>query len=101
MGLIRRLSDEQERLKVELMSARNKEGDPTYREALISLATAFPIDEVVNIAIIHADMLQHEEASIDDLVWAGEFLDHLDTIGWKVTPKNRRQRREVPGLQEG
>lgn len=95
MGLLSRLSEEQERLKSEILSAQNRDDDPTYREALIAIAIAFPIDEIVNIAIVHAEMTHREEASIDDLVWAGEFLDHLDTVNWTVRPKNKRERGQV------
>ncbi len=100
MGILMRLSDQQEALKARVMEIRETE-DPSFDEALLNLFMDQPIEELVNVAIIHAEMEGKENGTEDsDLEWASEFLDHLDTIGWKITPKNRRQRRQIPAMRE-
>jgi hypothetical protein len=99
LGILTRLSEKQEDLKsfiVDLEKDDSFEGGVTS-----SLLRGQPIEEVVNVAIIYSEM-EGEDAPdyYGQVGWASEFLDHLDTIGWTIRPKNKRQRREVPAVQE-
>jgi hypothetical protein len=99
LGTLSKLSLKQEELKGRIIQLLN-EPDPEYADAILrSLVEKLPIEEVVNCAIIHAEM-DGRRTDDHDLAWASHFLDLLDTIGWKITPKTRAQRRRLPSVQK-
>lgn len=91
MGDLRKLSALQEEFRARLVTSGR--GD-SWDEVMQQLGLSLPEEELINVAIIHMEMVGSEIPSLDDLIWAGEFLDHLDTLNWKITPKNRSDRRK-------
>lgn len=85
--MLRELSDRQLDVKEFLAGLRQQE-DKTIEEALAG-SDGYDDDTIIDLVLIRLEMSQDPTRDIQtlDLVWAGEFLDHLDTLGRKIIRK--------------
>lgn len=97
MGSLSKLSHQQEELKGRIIYLMTTPDLPYDEAVLKSLVATQPIEEVVNCALIHSQM-DGRPADDHDIAWASQFLDHLDTIGWTIRPKNKRARGRLPSV---
>ena len=89
VSILRDLSERQEELKGLLSYARREEPDLSYRERIEQLALTHNEDDLVTIATIRMEMEVRANPWLEDLIWASEFLDHLDTLGMRIAPKKK------------
>lgn len=89
--MIQELSERQEDVK-ELLASVRKIEDKSPREELAS--NLGYDDAVVTAAVLAArEMKREPDGPIDenDLVWAGAYLDHLDTQGFEIRRKKEKK----------
>lgn len=89
-GLLRQLSDRQSDVRELLNSLRHVE-DKTIEDGLAG-NLGHDDESVTAVVLAVKEMGRDPEADITvvDLIWAGAFLDHLDTLGKTVRAKPRR-----------
>lgn len=88
MGLLRELSHVQETYRGMLQDLRGIH-DKTFDDAILS-APGMDEDNVVTVACILFELeakSPQREPTQNDLLWAIEFIDHLDTLGKEVCNK--------------
>lgn len=93
MGLLRQLMDRQETYKGILMQLRQQE-DNSFADQLAS-GVGMDEDAIVAAACILYELEDQDrnewdeprEPRTSDLLWAIEFVDHLDTLGKKIVSK--------------
>jgi len=85
--LLQQLSNRQEEYRGLLIDLQQRD-DKTFQEGVLTNAD----DITVNVATVFDAMFGEEEDPISEqkLLYAMEFLDHLDTLNLKVVPKWRR-----------
>ena len=94
-GLLRELSDRQLDVKDLLSSIRGTE-DKTIQDALAG--NLGHDDEIITAVVLtRIEMSQEPDREVReiDLIWAGEFLDHLGTQGLQVRKAPVRTRRAL------
>jgi hypothetical protein len=86
-GVIRQLSDRQLDVK-ELFAAIRETNDKTIRDGLAA-NLGYPDDVVTAVVLARIEDTSDPAVEIDqlDLILAGSFLDHLDTLGFCVVRK--------------
>lgn len=86
-GVLRQMSDRQSDVK-ELISGLRKTEDKTVIEGLAG-NLGYDDDLVVACVLASLEMGRDpdRQIEIEDLIWAGAFLDHLDTQGFAVSSK--------------
>lgn len=90
LGLLSELALRQEECRV-LVRDMHENEDRSYEEA-ISIASDATEEMIVAVATIlfelkHRDPDEVHSVETTDVLWATEFLDHLDTLGWKLERK--------------
>lgn len=86
--MLHQLMERQEDVKEMIATTRRIE-DKTIGDALVG-HLGYP-DEVVTAAVLAAKEMTDDpdsEVTQNDLVWAGAYLDHLDTLGFTITRKS-------------
>lgn len=85
--MLSQLSARQEEYKGLLIDIRKRE-DKSFDEGLLTNAD----NNVVNVATCLDALLGEETDPINEqkLLWAMEFMDHLDTMNLKIVPKWQR-----------
>jgi hypothetical protein len=90
MGLLSELAMRQEdyRSLIEGMLAST---DHSYAES-IAIPPDLDTEVIISISTVlfelkHRDPDAANEAILEDVLWASEFIDHLDTLGWEVRRK--------------
>lgn len=85
--MLRELSDRQSEVR-ELISTVRKSEDKTVAEGLAG-NLGYSDEAVTALVLVAKEMSRDPESEVTviDLVWAGGFLDHLDTLGFTVTRK--------------
>ena len=85
--MIRELSDRQSDVR-ELLSALRQQEDKTVEDGLAG-NLGYSDDVVTAVVLATHEMRSTPEADIEvrDLIWAGAFLDNLDTLNMQVRPK--------------
>lgn len=80
----------QEEVKALLQKVR-EEQDRTIEEGLAA-STTWPDDKIIAVVLVRLEMSQEPDRPVEiiDLIWAGEFLDHLDTQNMAVRSKMRK-----------
>ena len=89
-GLLRQLSDRQSDVRELISFVRNLE-DKTVEDGLAG-NLGHDDDSVVCVVLAVLEMGKDpsREVTVNDLIWAGAFLDHLDTMGRTVRAKPRK-----------
>lgn len=84
-GLLTELSERQEEARSILQNLMD-DPDKTFQGGLIA---SFPDEEaLVAVAVIMVELSREDRMPSEvDLVWAMEFLDHLDTLGKRIANK--------------
>jgi len=86
VGVITQLSDLQGEVQSFLDASRDNT-DKTMEDGMIS-NLGYDDDTVVAIVIAHKEIRNPGgDIMVMDLMWAGAFLDHLDTLGYEVIRK--------------
>jgi hypothetical protein len=88
-GLLRELSDRQLDVQEMLSNSRDTE-DKTIEDGLAG-SLGYPDELVIAVVLVRLEMMDREEPELMDMIWAGEFLDHLDTQGFSIRHKPRRR----------
>lgn len=88
--MLREMMNRQEEVKILLEKVR-EEPDKTIEEGLAG-STTWPDDKIIAVVLVRVEMSQEPERDIEilDLIWAGEFLDHLDTQNMAVRSKVKK-----------
>jgi len=96
MGLLRQLSDRQSDIRELLMGVR-VEPDKT-KEMGLAGNLGYSDDLIVAVVMTRLEMSDDPDrpVMIKDLIWAGEFLDHLDTQNYVITAKPESPARREP-----
>ena len=93
-GLIGKLSDRQSSVRERLQEVRETE-DKTIEEGLAG-NLGYADDIVTAMVISSMDMRSEQEeeevVTVNDLIWAGAFLDNLDTLGFFVRRKKKAKK---------
>jgi len=99
-GLLRELSDRQLDVK-ELLDSFRKLEDKTITTALAS-NLGHDDEQVIAVVLTKIEMSQHPDREITeiDLIWAGEFIDHLATQGYEIRRKARTRGRPRTALRK-
>ena len=63
--------------------------DPTFTQA-VTASEGMSEDQLVAIATVWFELTRSplDKPVEGDILWAQEFLDHLDTLGWQLKRKN-------------
>jgi hypothetical protein len=89
MGLLNELMDRQETYRVMLRELR-EEPDKSFADALTA-APGLEEENVIAVAVILFELEERgdpdRQPQGNDILWAIEFLDHLDTLGKEVRNK--------------
>jgi hypothetical protein len=92
MGVLGDLMDRQETYRGILRDLKAQE-DKSFADG-IAMGQGIPEDSIVAVSCILYEMEDQTEDDeeprlprMNDLIWAIEFLDHLDTLGLKIVPK--------------
>lgn len=95
-GLLREMSNRQLDVQETLSTVRETE-DKTIVDGLAG-NLGYDDDVVTAVVLVLVEMATDGEKEItpEDLVFAGEFLDHLDTQGFEIRRKARVRRRYIP-----
>lgn len=89
--MLRDLSDRQSEVR-ELLAAIRVEEDKTLEDGLAgNLGHDDDAVTVVVLAVLEMGKDPDREVTVNDLIWAGAFLDHLDTQGMAVRSKPRKK----------
>ena len=93
-GLIRQMSDRQSDVR-ELLSALRNLQDKRVEEALAG-NLGYDDDQitVVVLSILDNTPDPDREILVDDLIWAGAFLDNLDTQGFRISRKKKLKKQK-------
>lgn len=88
-GLLRQLSDRQSDVRELLNSVRHEE-DKSIEDGLAG-NLGHDDEAVISVVLAALEMGREpdREVTVKDLIWAGAFLDHLDTQGKTVRAKPR------------
>ena len=84
LGLLSQLAIRQEEYRAHLAELREKP-DRSYTEAVIS-SEGMDADRLIAVSTVLFELSSdpNRETSPEDILWAQEFVDHLDTLGWHV-----------------
>lgn len=87
MGLLNELALRQEEYRVHIKELRETP-DRTYAEAVIA-SDGMDEDQLIAAATVLFELSAdpHRETSPNDILWAQEFIDHLDTLGYQLRRK--------------
>lgn len=89
MGLLRELMDRQETYRG-ILQQLEQQDDKSFVEAA-SMGTGMDTEAVVSVAVVLFEIEAEREPDrmprSNDLIWAIEFIDHLDTLGKVVVSK--------------
>lgn len=88
-GLLREMSDRQLDVK-ELLGHVRSVDDKTIEDGLAG-NLGYEDDQIIAVVLTRIEMGKDPEKEVEvvDLIWAGEFLDHLGTQGFDVRRKAR------------
>lgn len=90
--MLREMSDRQLEVKELLSTVRARE-DKTITDGLAG-NLGYDDDKITAVALARIEMGNEPDREVAeiDLIWAGEFLDHLDTQGYQAIRKASRVR---------
>lgn len=89
LGLLSELALRQEEYRSLLQDLKKAEPDRTYLRAQEAASvTELDEDKLIALASVRYEMQGYAAMEAEDLIWAGELLDHLDTLGWRVERKS-------------
>lgn len=88
MGLLSQLALRQEEYRGLLRDILEDDPDASFIDASNkSSVKELDEDRIIAAATVKFEMEDFSEVSKDELLWAAELIDHLDTIGWKLERK--------------
>lgn len=95
--MIRQMSDRQSDVR-ELISGVRNTDDKSVEEGLAG-NLGYDDDIIVATVLAAKEMSREPDAQIEigDLIWAGAFLDHLDTQNFQIGPKKLRKSKKNRG----
>lgn len=90
VGVIAQLSENQESVREIILASRNNP-DKSFEEGLV--ANLGYDDDTIIAMVLAKNEISQSELDEMDLMWAGAVLDHLDTLGYQVVRKRKRNGR--------
>ena len=86
VGLLSALMNRQETYRTMLADLRSA-GDQTFAEAMAA-SHGMDGETLIALAVALFEFAgQDKDEEVIELIWAQEMMDHLDTLGWKLTRK--------------
>lgn len=85
VGVIEQLSERQSEVMGIIQDARDS-ADKTMEDGLL-MQLGYKDDVITALVLAKRELQADKEIEVMDLLWASAFLDHLDTLGYRVKRK--------------